>query len=215
MLNIKAFQFNMFGVNTYVVWDPVTLDAAIIDPGMIHKDEEAVLDSFIEKEKLNVTQLVNTHMHVDHTFGVPHIRNRYGVELKASDNDTFLGRQAPAQARMFGLSATNAEPVEANVKIGDGDHITVGSEEGIVMGVPGHSPGSLVLYFPKSKFVITGDVLFQGSIGRTDLVGGNHQQLINGIREKLMTLPADTVVYPGHGAPTTIGAEKRANPYVQ
>lgn len=215
MLNIKAFQFNMFGVNTYVVWDPVTLDSAIIDPGMINRSEEAVLDSFVEKEKLNVTQLVNTHMHVDHTFGVPHIRNRYGIELKASPDDTFLGRQAPAQARMFGLDASNVEPVEANVALSDGDHITVGSEEAIVLGVPGHSPGSLVLYFPHSAFVITGDVLFEGSIGRTDLVAGNHQQLLDGIKRKLLSLPDNTKVYPGHGSPTTIGAEKKSNPYLQ
>lgn len=215
MLKIKAFQFNMFGINTYVVWDPVTLDAAIIDPGMIDKSEESVLDSFIEKNKLNVTQLINTHMHVDHVFGVPHIRSRYGVELKASAADTFLGRQAPAQARMFGLSANDVEPVEADVTIGDGDHITVGSEEAVVLAVPGHSPGSVVLYFPESKFVITGDVLFQGSIGRTDLVAGNHPLLIEGIRNKLLTLPADTVVYPGHGAPTTIGIEKRSNHYLR
>ena len=214
MLSIKAFQFNMFGVNTYVVWDPVTLDATIIDPGMINKAEEATLDSFIEKEGLHVTQLINTHMHVDHIFGVPHVRNRYGIELKGSPDDTFLGRQAPAQARMFGLNA-NPEPIEVNIPLADGDHITIGSEEAVVISVPGHSPGSLVLYFPQSKFVITGDVLFEGSIGRTDLVAGNHSQLIDGICKKLMTLPADTTVYPGHGAPTTIGTEKRTNPYVR
>lgn len=214
MLSIKAFQFNIFGVNTYVVWDSVTHEATIIDPGMINKSEESTLDTFIEGEKLNVTQLINTHMHVDHIFGVPHVRNRYGIELKGSPDDTFLGRQAPAQARMFGLDA-DPEPIEVNIPLADGDHITVGSEEAIVMGVPGHSPGSLVLYFPQSKFVLTGDVLFEGSIGRTDLVAGNHSQLIDGIRSKLMTLPDDTVVYPGHGAPTTIGAEKRTNPYVR
>lgn len=214
MLSIKALPFNMFEVNTYVVWDPSTRDAAIIDPGMVFPGETDKLDDFVASKSLNVTQIINTHMHVDHIFGVPYVRENYDVKLKASSADNFLGEQAPAQARMFRLPI-EASPVTADINLSDGDRIAIGTEEGIALAIPGHSPGSLALYFPESKFVITGDVLFHGSIGRTDLVGGNHSQLIDGIRRKLLTLPHDTVVYPGHGPSTTIGAELRSNPYLR
>jgi glyoxylase-like metal-dependent hydrolase (beta-lactamase superfamily II) len=206
MLNIKAFQFNMFGVNTYVVWNTTTSDATVIDPGMIDADEEARLDTFIADNRLSVKLLICTHMHVDHIFGVAHVRNRYG--------DAFLGKQAPAQVRMFGLR-NSVDPVEPDVELNDGDTIDLCGETVTVRTLPGHSPGSIILYFPLSKWVITGDVLFHGSIGRTDLIAGNHAQLLAGIHDKLMTLPADTTVYPGHGATTTIGTEMRVNPYVQ
>jgi glyoxylase-like metal-dependent hydrolase (beta-lactamase superfamily II) len=214
MLNIKAFQFNMFGVNTYVVWNTTTSDATVIDPGMIDADEEARLDTFIADNRLSVKLLICTHMHVDHIFGVAHVRNRYGVELMASHGDAFLGKQAPAQVRMFGLR-NSVDPVEPDVELNDGDTIDLCGETVTVRTLPGHSPGSIILYFPLSKWVITGDVLFHGSIGRTDLIAGNHAQLLAGIHDKLMTLPADTTVYPGHGATTTIGTEMRVNPYVQ
>jgi glyoxylase-like metal-dependent hydrolase (beta-lactamase superfamily II) len=214
MLHIKAFQFNMFGENTYVVWNSASGEATIIDPGMINAKEEARLDTFITDNKLTVKQLICTHMHIDHIFGVAHVRKHYGVELKASHGDAFLGKQAPAQVRMFGLH-NEVEPVEPDLELNDGDTIDLCGETVTVSSLPGHSPGSIILYFPISKWVLTGDVLFHGSIGRTDLIGGNHSQLINGIHNKLMTLPDETTVYPGHGEPTTIGTEKQINPYVQ
>lgn len=214
MLEIKTFTFNMFGVNTYVVWNPETKDTAIIDPGMISNREVAELESFIAENGLKVSQIINTHMHLDHIFADRMTADRYGVKVKASEDDAFLGKQAPAQARMFSLPI-NVEPVVIDEPLKEGDSLTIGGEDVRVLSVPGHSPGSLVLYFPKSGWAITGDVLFRGSIGRTDLVAGNHKLLVDGIRKKLLTLPSSTIVFPGHGDPTSIGREQASNPYIQ
>lgn len=213
MLEIKTFTFNMFGVNTYLVWNPQTKETAIIDPGMISKREEKEIEDFIADNGLKPVHLINTHMHLDHIFGDRWVADRYGVKVKASTDDEFLGRQAPAQARMFSLPM-NAEPVGVDEPLRDGDRIDIGGEDVHILAVPGHSPGSIVLYFPESGWAITGDVLFEGSIGRTDLVGGNHRLLIEGIRKKLMTLPSSTIVFPGHGNPTSIGRERSGNPYI-
>jgi len=213
MLEIRSFEFNMFGVNTYLVWNPATKEAAIIDPGMMNQTEQSRLESFIEENGLNPTQLINTHMHLDHIFGDRWTADRYGLKVMASADDEFLGKQAPAQARMFSLPL-NPDPTSVDEPLKDGDRLNICGEEVSVMAVPGHSPGSLALYFPASGWVITGDVLFKGSIGRTDLVAGNYHQLIDSIRNKLLTLPSSTIVFPGHGGPTTIGQEKSANPYI-
>ena len=213
MLEIRSFEFNMFGVNTYLVWNPATKEAAIIDPGMMNQTEQSRLESLIEENGLNPTQLINTHMHLDHIFGDRWTADRYGLKVMASADDEFLGKQAPAQARMFSLPL-NPDPISVDEPLKDGDRLNIGGEEVSVMAVPGHSPGSLALYFPASGWVITGDVLFKGSIGRTDLVAGNYHQLIDSIRSKLLTLPSSTIVFPGHGGPTTIGQEKSANPYI-
>lgn len=213
MLEIKTFTFNMFGVNTYLIWNPQTKEAAIIDPGMINRSEQNQIEAFIEENGLTPTLLINTHMHLDHIFGDRWTADRYGVKIKASTDDEFLGKQAPAQARMFSLPL-NPEPTVVDEPLTNGDVLIVGGEKVNVMSVPGHSPGSLALYFPASGWVITGDVLFKGSIGRTDLVAGNYRQLIDSINSKLLTLPSSTVVFPGHGEPTTIGQEKSGNPYI-
>ena len=152
-------------------------------------------------------------MHVDHIFGDIYVKNKYGVDVKACPDDSFLGERAAAQCRMFGLPES-ISMVTIDHKLQHGDTIEIGGEKVEVLGVPGHSPGSVVLYFPQSKWAITGDVIFKSSIGRTDLVGGNHHQLIDGIRNKVLTLPGDTIVYPGHGDPTTIDREERHNPFV-
>lgn len=203
----------MFGVNTYIIWNSETKNAAIIDPGMYSPAEQAVLSKFITDNDLNLTQLINTHMHVDHIFGDIYIKDKYGLKICASPLDAFLGEKAPMQCRMFGLP-TEIPGVEIDVELKDGDVIDLCGEKAHILLVPGHSPGSIVIYLPESGAAFTGDVIFKGSIGRTDLVAGNHNQLIAGIREKLLTLPDSTILLPGHGAPTTVGDEKRANPYL-
>ena len=203
----------MFGINTYLVWNPATGEAAVIDPGMINDREQAAIDGFISDNGLVVRNLINTHMHVDHIFGDLYIKEKYGVDIAASPADSFLGERAAMQCRMFGLPDDMAS-VKIDRELKDGDKIDIGGETVDILSVPGHSPGSLVLYFPESKWAITGDVLFRRSIGRTDLVAGNHSQLIDGITTKLFALPDDTTVYPGHGDPTTIGEEKRENPFL-
>lgn len=214
MLHIHTLPFNMFGVNTYILWNSDTDEAAVIDPGMCNTRERYTLDSFISQHGLQVKQLINTHMHVDHIFGDLYIKEKYATPIQASPLDAFLGDKADMQCRMFGLPGDMAS-VGIDVELTDGMTINLCGLEAHILSVPGHSPGSIVIYLPEAKAAFTGDVLFQGSIGRTDLVAGNHSQLINGIKTKLMALPDDTVVYPGHGSPTTIGAEKRSNPYIR
>ncbi|MBQ7042293.1 MAG: MBL fold metallo-hydrolase [Muribaculaceae bacterium] len=212
-MNISRFTFNMFGVNTYILWDDISKEAAIIDPGMINDVEKKEIDEFIKINKLRLKYLINTHMHIDHSFGVAHIRDKYGLALMANTDDQFLAERLNQQAKMFCLSIPVADlAIETVLK--DGDKLKIGDEDIIIMQVPGHSPGSIVIYAIDSNFIISGDVLFQHSIGRTDLPGGNYQQLINTINNKLMTLPDDTIVYPGHGFETTIIEEKKHNPYI-
>lgn len=212
-MKIRQFTFNMFGVNTYILWDEVSHEAAVIDPGMIDEAEGHLLDEFIDRNNLKITHLINTHLHLDHTFGDQHIKNRYGVEIEAHQSDDFLGKNIPAQARAFGIGQ-EVTPVKIERNLHEGDKIMIGDEALEVLHVPGHSPGSIVLYAPKSGFLIAGDVIFRNSIGRTDLAGGNGPELIDGIKSKIMTLPPDTIIYPGHGPGTTVGAEATFNPYL-
>ncbi len=213
MLKLAKFGFSLFGINTYVVYDEQAGKAAVIDPGMIEEREEQALTGFIEKHNLTVTHIINTHLHVDHAIGISFAKEKFKAPLFAHKDDEFLGAQLPEQLQMFGISR-EAEEVSIDSYLEDGEEIKIGEGTLKVILVPGHSPGSIALYCAESKFVITGDALFAGSIGRTDLPGGNGPQLINSIKEKLLALPDDTMVFPGHGPATTIGAERRANPFL-
>ena len=216
MLQIKQFSFNPFGVSTFVVYDPDTLDALVVDPGMVTDRERALFDNFVASHRLKIGQIVNTHMHLDHCFGDNYVRDRYGAKVAASVLDAPLGRSIGRQAEDFGIALDGVPGgVEIDVPLSEGDTVTVGNYRLSVLHVPGHSPGSLVLYCPEAAVAIVGDVLFRGSVGRTDLPGGDHRLLLDGIRAKLLPLPGDTLVLPGHGPATTIGAEKAANPYLK
>ena len=212
-MKVSRFTFNMFGVNTYILWDDISKDATIIDPGMVNDSEQKIIDQFIEKNNLKLSHLVNTHMHIDHAFGVQYMKNRYNLKFECNIDDQFLAQRLNEQAAMFGLPIS-IEELQIDVDLKNGDVIYVGDEELRILHVPGHSPGSIVLYAPQSSFIISGDVLFNSSIGRTDLPGGSYPQLISAINEKLMTLPEDVIVYPGHGNETSIGQEKSNNPYL-
>lgn len=214
-MKITAFQFNLFGVNTYVVWDPVSYEAAIIDPGMSSELEQDTLSEFIATNSLKVTHLINTHLHIDHTLGNDFVMRKYGVNTEADIQDGPLGERRDSQAAMFHLRIPTPSPLKVDVALKNGDIIKIGNGVLRVIAVPGHSPGSIALYCPESCFVITGDALFQGSVGRTDLPGGNHAQLIDSIRIRLMKLPGDTIVYPGHGPATTIAEEQQHNPFLR
>ncbi len=214
MLKIKQFAFNPFGVSTFVVYDPDTLDAIIVDPGMVTDRERKLFDDYIIEHHLNVHQVVNTHLHLDHCFGDNYVRDKYGVKVAANILDAPLAQNLKRQAAEFGLVLDIDDSVEIDVPLNEGDTIAVGNYKIELIHVPGHSPGSLVLYCKEANVAIVGDVLFRGSIGRTDLPGGNHNQLINGIKSKLMPLPDDTMVLPGHGPATTIKYEKASNPYL-
>lgn len=213
-MKVTRFTFNPFSENTYILWDPVSKEAAIVDPGMIDSAEQNQIDNFIKANELKLTHLINTHLHIDHSFGIKHIADKYALQPKGSMDDNFLGKNLSMQADIFGLPF-KVEAVEISDPLKEGDTLKIGDEELIVLQVPGHSPGSIILYAPESAFIIAGDVLFEQSIGRTDLPGGNYNQLIEGIKSKLFTLPDDTTVYPGHGNATTIGDEKRYNPFLK
>lgn len=212
-MKVSRFTFNMFGVNTYILWDDISKDAIIVDPGMIDDSERKALDDFIKKNSLNISHLINTHMHIDHSFGISHIKNQYNLKLECNIEDQFLAQRLKDQASMFGLPIS-IEELQIDTNLKDGDKIHIGEEEICIYQIPGHSPGSIVLHAPQSSFIISGDVLFNSSIGRTDLPGGSYSQLINAINSKLMTLPNETIVYPGHGPESTIGQEKQNNPYL-
>lgn len=211
-MKVYRLTFGSFGINTYVVADPSTKECAVIDPGMMTPAERVQIDAFIAQEGLKPVSLINTHMHIDHVMGNAHMAEKYGLKLQANKEDKFLGKRVEEQAQMFGLpESPNA--VSITTYLSNGDIIPVGQGRLKVLEVPGHSPGSIALYDEKDGFVITGDALFQGSIGRTDLPGGNHPQLLQAIRRQLFSLPDATVVYPGHGPSTTIGQEKSTNPF--
>lgn len=208
---IITAQFNPFQVNTYIVAS--NGDAMIIDPGMLLPEETTALFDYIREHSLNVTQIVNTHLHLDHIFGNQAAAEQYGVTPKAHPADFPLGRSLADQARSFGLPSDMLRQPQAFDELADGETLTVGDLKIKVIAVPGHSPGGIALYCEQENWVITGDSLFQSSIGRTDLPGGNHRQLIDSVRSRLLSLPPQTKVYPGHGPTTTIAAELN-NPYL-
>lgn len=212
-LSVKCFQFNMFGENTYLVWDPDSRDAAIIDAGMLYDNEWRKFDAFVKSEGLNIKLLLNTHLHIDHLFGMEGVSKRYGVGLSASVADAFLGERIMDQAVMFGLRQPMGKVTIAN-PLEDGDEIAIGGETLKVIATPGHSPGGLCFYNEANALLFTGDTLFQYGIGRTDLPGGNYSVLIHSIINRLLTLPDSTTVFPGHGAPTTIATERTDNPFI-
>lgn len=212
-MKVVVFQFSLFGINTYLVYDPETLCCAVIDPGMINESEEKAISDFISKYNLKLTNIINTHLHIDHVAGNHYLHLKYNAPVLAHLLDEPLGKHISQQAAMFGMSESIPD-VEITEYLKAGDEIKIGNGILRVIPVPGHSQGSIALYDEKDKFVIVGDALFQGSIGRTDLPGGNYKQLLESIRKNLFTLPDETTVFSGHGLSTTIGEEKRSNPFL-
>lgn len=203
----------MFGINTYVVYDSDSRQAAIVDPGMSRQEEFDAMEKFILRENLTVTHLINTHLHIDHAIADNWVAQKYGLPVEAHPEDATLGLILPQQAQRFGIKGVDAK-VEIGRELKGGDVVKIGSGVLDVLHVPGHSPGSIALYAPVEGFVIVGDTLFEGSIGRTDLMGGDYGTLVRAISERLLSLPPDTVVYPGHGNHTTVAREKDSNPYL-
>lgn len=212
-MQIAIFQFSLFGINTYLVFDPETKECAVIDPGMSTPEEEKAIENFIEEKGLKLTHIINTHLHIDHVAGIPFLRKKYGAPILAHEGDKFLGEGLAQQARMFGLDLP-LDKIEISEYIKAGDKIKIGKGELEVISVPGHSKGSVALYDKAGGYLISGDALFKGSIGRTDLPGGNYRELIDSIESELLSLPDSTVVFPGHGPSSTIGEEKQSNPFL-
>lgn len=213
-LKVAKFEFSLFGINTYVVYAPHEKECAVIDPGMINDRERAALTGFIERNGLKVVHLINTHLHIDHCIGDEYVTSTYGVRPEAHSIDLAkLGNKLGVQSDVFGLPF-EVKDIDSGIELKEGDIIRIGQGELEVIHVPGHSPGHIALYDRGDNFIIVGDVLFRGSIGRTDLYGGNHDQLIGSINSKLLCLPAETIVFPGHGDQTTIGEEAHSNPFL-
>lgn len=211
MISIKRFAFNPFQVNTYVLSDE-TKECIIIDPGMDDPLEENEILHYIDSNKLNPVLLANTHAHVDHILGCEFIAEKYGIEFIAHKDCEMFLKRAKESAAMFGISFENIKSIDRYLE--EGEPLSFGNSSLEILHTPGHADGSLCFYSEKDKFVITGDVLFNQSIGRTDLPTGNYDVLQKSIWEKLFTLPDETVAYPGHGPETNIGFEKIHNPFV-
>ncbi|MDR1518418.1 MAG: MBL fold metallo-hydrolase [Dysgonamonadaceae bacterium] len=213
-MKIKTFEFSPIAVNTYVISDE-TGECAIIDAASFYADEKEELISYIKDNVLMPKHLLNTHLHFDHVFGVGLVEERFNLRMEAQGDDEFLLRDMPRQLQIFGFGTENAPALSIGKYLKDGDILSFGKQKLKVLEVPGHSPGSIAFYNEAAACVFTGDALFLSSIGRTDLPGGNYDQLIGSIREKLFSLPPETVVYPGHGSSTTIGYEEKSNPFFQ
>lgn len=211
MIKIKTFVVNEFQVNAFVLYDD-TKEAVIIDGAVKFNDEVAGLLEFIDSEELQVKYIINTHGHVDHICGNKILKEKFQVPVLMNSEDSFLIETAVSHAQFYGLNME--QPPNPEIDIEDNSEIKFGNSCLKCIKVPGHTPGSIAFYSKDDSFVITGDALFAGSIGRTDLPKGNYDTLIESIKSRLMTLPEDTKVYCGHGPETNIGREKFGNPFL-
>ena len=213
MITTKQFTFNYFGENTYLLYDEAK-EAVLVDCGCINPREENILSDFITKNSLTLKRLLSTHYHFDHVIGNAYIFHKYGIRPEMHKGEK--NGSTPTlnmQASKFGISM-DFEDIDPLRNIEDNDEIHFGNSTIKAILVPGHSPSSLAFYSEADNFVLSGDALFQGSIGRTDLWGGDYDTLISSITNRLLTLPNETNVYPGHGPSTTIAYEKAHNPYL-
>lgn len=213
MITVKKFTFNPFQENTYLLFDE-TKECVIIDPGCYEPHEQEELVGFIEANELKVVKLLSTHSHIDHVLGNKFVMEKYGVDLYIHSKDLETLTAVETYAATYGFM--NYQPcVSPNNFLEEGEKVSFGSSQLEIKFVPGHAPGHIVFVAKDEKFVINGDCLFHGSIGRTDLPGGDHQTLLDSIKRELFALPNDFVVYCGHGPETTIGHEKQHNPFLK
>jgi len=213
LLVYKKFEFNPFSENTYLVWDKDTLDCALIDPGCYDAEETDILQEFIKKTNLRVLYLLNTHCHLDHVFGNGKMKLLHpDATLIIPKNEEGIYFAAPEQAKMFGL--TMSKPPSSDRFYFEYDSLQIGQSLLQVLDTPGHSAGGVSLFCSEDNLCFTGDALFRESIGRTDLPGGNYEQLIASISQRLLALPEKTIILPGHNDASTIRYEKLNNPFL-
>lgn len=211
MLNVVRFTFNPFQENTYVIHDGT--EAIVVDPGCWNTSEEQELERFFSTNGLMPIRLVLTHAHIDHILGCAWIHKRYNLSPELHEADLRILKGGERTARMYDIPYDPAP--EPKGFLAEGEVIRIGKEELKVLFVPGHAPGHIALYHAPGKFVVSGDVLFQNSVGRVDLPGGDMDTLLKSIREQLFPLGDDVTVHSGHGPDTTIGREKRSNPFLK
>ena len=212
-MKIKTFTFNPFAENTYVVYDEETKDCIIIDPGCYDSSEEKMLFNFISSKKIVTKTLINTHFHIDHIFGNNFVIKSWNIKLFTHKKEEELLNQSENIAKSYGLENYQPSPKADNF-IDENDNIELGKEQFNIFFTPGHSPGHICLYNKKHNILISGDVIFMNSIGRTDLPGGNHKTLIESINKKIINLPDETTIYCGHGPSTNLANEKINNPFL-
>lgn len=211
MITINQFVFNPFQENTYVLFDE-TKEAVVIDAGCYSVNEQNALIDFVKENGLKVKYTINTHCHVDHILGIDFIKETFGAESIAHAEDQLLLQSAVKHAMVFGLALESTPSIDKTV--GHGDTITFGNSALQVIHTPGHSQGGVCFYNAEQKILFSGDTLFSGSIGRTDLPGGDFDTIIESISQRLLSLPSDVKVYPGHGDSSSIGFEKSNNPFL-
>ena len=211
---VVSFTFNAFQEKTYVVYETVSKAAIIFDPGCYSTAEEQQLVETIKDLELNPIQLINTHCHLDHVFGNAFVAKQFGLELGIHRLELDILQSAPFLTKAYGLPEMAPSPTPGYY-LEEGEEVTLGQATFSLLLTPGHSPGSLCFYNAEDGYLIAGDVLFAGSIGRTDLPGGDYDTLMGSLHGKVMQLPDETVVYPGHGEPTTVGKERSDNPFLQ
>ena len=213
MLNIQRFVFSPFYENTYIIWDVETKEGAIIDPGCYDSKEREAVAEFIHENSIRLIYLINTHCHIDHIFGNAYIKQKYNPIYLAPEKDVFMLDLMIDTAKNYRVEFTPSP--KPDKFISEDVEFVLGELKGKFIFTPGHTPGEFCLYFETEKVYFTGDVLFHGSIGRTDLWGGNYDTLIESIQTKLLTLPKEVLVYPGHESRTTIGDEIKYNPFLK
>ena len=212
MISIKSFEVNYFSENTYLLYDE-TKEAVLIDCGCLRMEDQVELSDFITANGLTLKRYLCTHLHLDHVFGNEFVLKTYGLSPEAHKADEEKLPSPAEQARAFGVPIKIKE-VPVQHYLVNGERIKFGNSELEVLTVPGHSPGGLAFYNAKNGFVIVGDSIFAGSIGRTDLWGGNQDVLLAALQNKILSLPDETIIYPGHGPETRVIDEKLENPYL-
>ena len=208
-----SFSTRLFGENVFLLFDSTTKEAAIIDPGMMEAGEFAQLETMVSKEGLHVKYVLLTHAHIDHACAAKWAAEKYGAPICGSTADQTYASSMKEQAIMFHLPIRPDE-FTIDKPLSDGDVLTLGASTIQVIATPGHTKGGLVFYIPQTGIAFVGDTIFRGSVGRTDLPGGDMGELTESIRTKIYTLPAATNLHPGHGFATTVEEEKNFNPYV-
>lgn len=212
-IQIERFVVNMIEENAYLLYDD-SREAVMIDCGAFYDEDKEAISTFIESKGLNLRRLLNTHAHFDHLFGADYIYNKYGVKVEVSEEEENTYKQAALQLKLFMHRDIPLLLPPLGPSFHDCDRIRTGNMELEVIATPGHSPGGVCFYCESERLLFSGDSLFRGSIGRCDLPGGNEGQLLTALKERVLALPDDVKVYPGHGESTTIGAERTGNAYL-
>ncbi len=210
-MEISKFIFNLFAENTYVLYDE-TKEAIIVDPGCYSDDEKESIINFIEKNNLKPIAIVNTHCHVDHILGVNFLKNYFNIDFWANKKDKYLLDSVAEIAEVYEFEIENKPEIDRHISASD--EIKFGNSKLKILEVPGHTSGHLAFFSPEDKFVLTGDVLFKDTIGRTDLPGGNLDLLMNSIFTQILPLGDEVEILSGHGASSSIGAERKDNPFL-